>query len=64
MRCKACDAEMVGSSAPYRRVVTLPDGEKIEVDEDLCLHCRSKIFEYSLPEDFDFMEGLGYDIDR
>ena len=59
MRCRACNSEL--SSGSYYRMVKLEDNTVIKVVEDLCVVCRSKVFEYSDPEDFDLIDGLGYD---
>lgn len=58
-RCRACNAEMHGQA--YYRTVTIETGEKVQVVEDLCRDCRSKLFQYSDPDDFDLIDGLGYD---
>lgn len=60
-RCKACNTEMFGSNQAYWRNIKLENGETIRIMEDLCRDCRSKVFVLSDPEDFDLLEGLGYD---
>lgn len=62
-RCKACNAELIGSSREFMRHIKLETGEVIQVVEDLCLTCRSKVFSYSDPHDFDLIDALGIDAD-
>lgn len=44
MHCRACDKEFQS----YLRTVTLEDGEKIRVEEDLCAECRKGIYQSAL----------------
>lgn len=60
-RCKACDIELTGVNHAHWRDVTLETGKVIRIMEDLCSGCRNKVFQYSDPEDFDLIDGLGWD---
>lgn len=44
-RCKACNAMLNSTKSIYKTIVT-DKGEVIDIEEDLCVNCRSKSYEY------------------